>query len=175
MSIAFDTLLALFAAERRSIVRRLVRMVGCRATAEDLAQEAYTRLIEASGARRIDRPQPFLYRTAENLALDHLRRERGRRAVTTEEHGPAVAQVACPLPTPDKSLQTRDTIKRLTTIVSRLPERRRQVFLLRRLHGWRYAEIAAHLGISVSATEKHMRLAMEACVLALADEMEDDL
>ena len=38
----------------------------------------------------------------------------------------------------------------------KLPERTRAVFLLRRLEGMSYSEIAIRLGVSVSAAEKHM-------------------
>jgi RNA polymerase sigma-70 factor (ECF subfamily) len=37
-----------------------------------------------------------------------------------------------------------------------LPERTRTIFLLRRLEGYSYRDIAGHLGISVSAVEKHL-------------------
>jgi RNA polymerase sigma factor (sigma-70 family) len=46
--------------------------------------------------------------------------------------------------------------------VARLPPRCREVFWNNRVDGLSYAQVAAHLGISVSAVEKHMA---RACLL----------
>ena len=40
--------------------------------------------------------------------------------------------------------------------IDALPAQYRIVFVLRRLEGYKHGEIARHLGISVSAVEKHM-------------------
>jgi RNA polymerase sigma-70 factor (ECF subfamily) len=50
----------------------------------------------------------------------------------------------------------RQELHAATLALLRLPERTRTVFILRRLEGMRFHEIASHLGISVSAVEKHM-------------------
>jgi RNA polymerase sigma-70 factor (ECF subfamily) len=46
-------------------------------------------------------------------------------------------------------------------VLLRMPERTRTVFILRRLEGQRFQDIAVHLGISVSAVEKHMVRAIQ--------------
>ena len=49
---------------------------------------------------------------------------------------------------------------RATAALLELPDRTRIIFVLRRLEGMKYSEIAHKLGISVSAVEKHMLRAM---------------
>ena len=48
-----------------------------------------------------------------------------------------------------------------------LPERTRHIFLLNRIHGKSYSEIASLLDISSSAVEKHMMRALQACKSSL--------
>ena len=51
-----------------------------------------------------------------------------------------------------------------------MPERTRHVFVLRRIEGLRYQDVAKRLGLSVSAVEKHMQRAMLHLVQRLNDE-----
>ena len=73
-----DLLTQIFQAQRRALIGTLYRMVGCLHTSEDLAHDAYLRVAKAARERPVPHLQAFLYQTARNLALDHLRRERLR-------------------------------------------------------------------------------------------------
>jgi RNA polymerase sigma-70 factor (ECF subfamily) len=67
----------LFVEFQTPILNYLYRLVGDSATAEDLAQEAFTRAWRARAQLpRIDNPRAWLYRIATNAARDHLRRRR---------------------------------------------------------------------------------------------------
>src|SRR5262245_50272136 len=68
-------LLQIFVAERSRVVALVRRIVGCRATAEDLAQETLLRLW---GRPVGTEDRSLLFRTAQNLAIDHLRERRVR-------------------------------------------------------------------------------------------------
>jgi RNA polymerase sigma factor (sigma-70 family) len=57
---------------------------------------------------------------------------------------------------PERIVGGKQELESATMVLLRLPERTRTVFILRRLEGRRFQDIAAHLGISVSAVEKHM-------------------
>jgi RNA polymerase sigma-70 factor (ECF subfamily) len=54
----------------------------------------------------------------------------------------------------------KERLVRATAVLLELPERTRVIFVLRRLEGMRFNDIAARLGISVSAVEKHMQRAI---------------
>lgn len=156
----------LFAAERGRLVARLARRVGCTATAADLVQDVFLRLWERA-AEATGSPAAYLARSARNAAIDHRRAERVRAdhvaGLTPEQHGVAA-------PTPEAVLEARDRLDRVDAAIRALPERTRHIFLLHRIHGRGYAEIAGVFDISVSGVEKHMARALEACRQSIAEE-----
>ncbi|MBS7810077.1 RNA polymerase sigma factor [Roseococcus pinisoli] len=159
----------LFATERGRLLGRLSRRVGCPATAADLVQDIFLRLWERR-SEAAGNPAAYLNRSARNAAIDHLRAERVRAAhvtgLTPEQHG---AQAA---PSPQQLFEARDRLDRVDEAIRRLPERTRDIFLLHRIHGRGYGEIAGVFGISVSGVEKHMAKALEACRRSIAGEDE---
>lgn len=151
------SLLQLFRSEHERIVRLIGRLVRCRAAAEDLAQDAFLRLW---GRTLTGDGRSLLFRTAQNLAIDHLRsgRVRSRHAETAgrEEAPPRV-------PSPDAAAVAREELRSLRAALRTLPRRAQRVLLLNRLDGLSYAEIARALGVSVSTVEKDMIRALEVC------------
>ena len=67
-----------FVEYRAEIHRFLSRMVGCEHTAHDLTQDTYLRLIDCRHDQVIENPRAFVYRIANNLALDYLRSQKRR-------------------------------------------------------------------------------------------------
>ncbi|HCL3426564.1 TPA: RNA polymerase sigma factor [Pseudomonas aeruginosa] len=61
-----------------------------------------------------------------------------------------------------------DHLRRVEAALRGLPERTRRIFLLNRIHGRTYAEIAQAMQLSQSAVEKHMMRALDACKASLA-------
>jgi RNA polymerase sigma-70 factor (ECF subfamily) len=58
-------------------------------------------------------------------------------------------------------LEARQSLQTAVAALQALPERTRTIFVLRRLEGHAYRDIADQLGISVSAVEKHMVRAVQ--------------
>ncbi len=140
-------------------------MVGNAATAEDLLQETYLRVRAAASERSVEYVQPFIYQTARNLALDHLRGERRRSAlIDRRPEAEEIANVAASAPTPETRTRDREMVARLEGTLARLSKRERDVFLRAKLHGWSYAEIAADLGVSKSTVQKDLTAALNACL-----------
>lgn len=140
------------------------RRLGNHAEAEDVVQEAFLRFQRVQTDRVIENPNGFLFRTIENLVIDRLRRRR-------IDPGPAKDGELQDSPstithlTPEDHATHKDELAQLLKIVSKLPRRWREVFLLSRVEGMTHAEIAKALGISKSTVEKHMVRAL----LALDD------
>src|SRR5438105_13451657 len=83
---AFERLLR---RHRRPLYTFLVRMLGDRAKAEDLAQESFLRIVKgAAGWEHRARFQTWLYTIARNLCVDQARRDRFRRADSLDAQGP---------------------------------------------------------------------------------------
>ena len=151
-----------FLVRRSLLVRRLARLVRCRDTAEDLAQETWLRSRRAGA---IDAPIPFLDRVALNLARDHLRGAaiRSGAAVTALRDLPSAE------PDPERICLDRDRVRRAERALASLPARRRDVFLAARLEGLPHAVIAARFGITTATVQKHIARAMMTLTAAMAD------
>ncbi len=158
----------LFHEHQRDLLAMLRRMVGCQETAADLAQEAYIRLADLPTSQIIASPRAFLFRTATNLALDHFRKQkfRGQRQASLEE----AEQVPTDQRPIDAQAYDKQLIATLEKVLSTLSERTRAVFAMRRVYGYSYQEIAAQLGMSERAVEKHLVKAMTCCQEALVSE-----
>lgn len=154
----------LYVTERPGLLRRAARRLGSTAVAADIVQDVFLRLWERRSAAADAQPGhqgAYLGRSVSNAIIDHIRAERVRNdyvAGITEE------QYAAPVPTPLDILVPRDEIRRIGELARMLPERTRHVFLLNKVHGCKYSEIAEALGISRSAVEKHVARAMVACM-----------
>lgn len=164
------TLDELFVLHRPKLVWTVYRIVRCSETAEDVVQEAYLRVAAALREHPVRTIQPFLYRTARNLAIDTVRGSRIRgRIVSTVADGSVLDDVPSRLPSPERQTLDRQRVGRLEAALAELPPRRRQILVLARLHGWSYQRIAAHLGLSESAVQKNVRVALAHCLARLAE------
>ena len=70
---------------------------------------------------------------------------------------------------PQAALEAGNDLRHVEAALRALPERTRQIFLLNRIHGRKYADIAKAMGLSQSAVEKHMMRALEACKASLRE------
>ncbi|WP_198577994.1 RNA polymerase sigma factor [Caulobacter hibisci] len=137
----------------RGLVRRITRITRDPAGAEDVVQSAMVRMLEYRRANVLINPEGFVARAAVNLAIDE-RRQRARRP---EEGLDFIDDaLADSQPLQDEVLRARERLARLKLGLARLSPRTREVFLLHRLEGLKYREIAERLGITVSAVEKHV-------------------
>lgn len=154
-----------FLAQRVSLLRTLERMVNNHSTAEDLLQETYLRVTRALSERAIDHLEPFVFQTARNLALDHLRARRIQSRTMLEDVPLEVVQnVAAPLSSAEDTAHAEQMLERLNISLSQLSPRQQQIFILSRLHGHSYLEIAEKLSVSLSTVQKDLKLIMAICV-----------
>lgn len=159
---------ALDARFRTSLERYFSRRIRDRAETDDMIQEVFLRLVKRGSLDNVDRLGGYVFETASSVLMDRLRRRRSRQEERHEEFdGQVHGDVDF---SPERVLIGRETLARATAVLLELPERTRVIFVLRRLEGMRYLDIAARLGISVSAVEKHMERAMAHLVQRLGDE-----
>lgn len=162
----------LFLDHRETLVHTLFRMVGCRQTAEDLAQEAYIRVMSAAEDQHVTYLKAFLNQTARNLALDHLRKAKVRaRTDCPDADAETVTEIPASEPTPEQEVVAQQDVERLFEALAGLSERRRQILILHKLHHWPYERIAGHIGISRSAVEKNVQAALAHLVSVLGNDI----
>jgi RNA polymerase sigma-70 factor (ECF subfamily) len=158
-----SSILALYVAHRGALVNYASRIVGDRAHAEDVVQEAYLRFNEAVELRLPAQPLQYLYRVVRNLAVDTRRRitRDSRRLVA--DAGDAVAQVPEDRPSPEAAVAARDDLRLMSEAMAELPERTCIALELHRFGGCTFKEIAVHLGISVGLAHALVIQGLEHC------------
>lgn len=154
-----------FLARRTILLRTLQRMVRNPSTAEDLLQETYLRVTRALGERAIDHLEPFVFQTARNLALDHLRAHRiHSRTMIDDAPLSDIHNVVAPDTSLEDAAHANRLLRNLNASLEKLTARQQKIFTLSRLNGCSYLEIAAHLGVSASTVQKELKLIMAICV-----------
>ncbi|TWB20489.1 RNA polymerase sigma-70 factor (ECF subfamily) [Nitrospirillum amazonense] len=143
--------------------RQLIRLTGAQ-DVDDHLHAAFMKLEAYRAREQVRNPEAFLVRAAANSALDEHRRARRQTAVAPLDEGLADT-LADDAPLQDEVYAARQRLDRVREGIARLPPRTREIFLMHRLDGLKYHEIAARLGISQSAVEKHIAKA----ALALAE------
>lgn len=157
-----DPLELLYKTERIRLERIAARRVGV-ISAADVVHDVFTRLWEKAKEHVILTPS-YLTRCTRNAAIDTLRIEK-RNLSLPEKITPE--QYAAPVVTPHQIVEIRDEIRHLDITINSLPERTRHVFLLSRVYGCTYNEIADTLGLSYIMVEREMAKAIIACRSAI--------
>jgi len=148
-----DSTLTLYMAHRGELVNYANGIIGDRAQAEDVVQEAYLRFSEAASRRLFDEPVSYLYRIVHNLAFDGLRRLSLEGRYMQRDAEQVAAEVPEAKPSPEAELIARQELERVRAALAELPERTLTAFEMHRLRGFKLKEIAQHLGISISMAQ----------------------
>jgi RNA polymerase sigma-70 factor (ECF subfamily) len=123
--------------------------------AEELVQSVFLRLWEQRATWEPAGIRPYLFGACRNRALSYRRHERivARFEERVAREDLAAASSAHAPPAPDEDLYAAELAEALRRAVHELPERRRQVVILRWEHHLSHAEIARILGISIKTVE----------------------
>lgn len=146
----------------RNEYRRLERIAMRKVSpfnAPDVVQDVFAALW-AKAKAHVTLSPAYLSQATKFAAISRFRSERRRQNFLdglTEE------QYASPVILPDQIVAAREDLKRLENTIASLPLRTRQIFLLNRMRGCTYEEIAVGLEISYSTVEREMAKAIMAC------------
>ncbi|MFC5524252.1 RNA polymerase sigma factor [Rhodanobacter ginsengisoli] len=146
--------------QREGLVRFLRRRTPLEEDAQDLAQESLARLIRYRGHAPTAWAS-LLYRIAINALNDRLRRAHTHREARHTTLDSDLAELASSEPSHEQRIATQQELAVLQHVLLGLPLRCRQIYLLNRIEGMSYTEIADHCGISVKAVEKHISKALK--------------
>ncbi|MFT4045630.1 MAG: RNA polymerase sigma factor [Solimonas sp.] len=146
------------------LVDELRRRFGDRGFAREVVHDVCVQLLEKP-QRDAHTPLALLRRISHDTAVDRCRAEdRRRRWIESVAELP---DVACAAATQERALDAEQELRRLERTIAAMPPRRREVFVMHKLHELPQAEVAARLGISLKMVEKQLRLGMLACRAAL--------
>lgn len=129
----------------------------------DLVQQVFLRLAQLPGLERMQNPDGYVFQTAANTLRDHYRRQVVREEYSREEHSRVASEGGADWDSgfsPERVLQGRQMLVQVAEAMRELPQRTRDILVLRCFEGLRHAEIAQMLGISTRAVEKHIAKAL---------------
>jgi len=155
------------------------RFVADAATAEDLLQEVFLRVVKSADEwRGAAKFSTWLYTIARNLTVDQARRQVHRNAASLDAErsigsGESTTtlhdRIASTDRRADQIASDRETKRRIDEAVAALPPDQREVFLMREVMEMPFAEIAAAVGASEPTVKSRMRYALEKLRAALVE------
>src|SRR3954468_3361404 len=164
----------LLARHKAPLYTFLVRMLGDREKAEDLAQETFLRIVKGAQAwEHRSRFQSWMYAIARNLCADRARRDRFRKTESLDAEVDAggatiLDGVPDPGPSPDRAAESERLRPLLQRALLSLPAEQREVFVLREQAGLPFREIAEIVSANENTVKSRMRYALSGLRKALA-------
>jgi RNA polymerase sigma-70 factor (ECF subfamily) len=120
--------------------------------ANDVVQDAFARLLGSGARDGLRQPEAFLNRIVRNLLID-----RSRRVSSRTTHVPIdEANTPATRATQEDEIELAQMRERYRAAVDALPPRMREVFVLHRVQGLGYKDIATQLDISIRTVEWHV-------------------
>lgn len=178
---AFGSLVLLY---QDRVYNALVRMVGDREEARELAQEAFTRaLAKLSGFRGEAQPYTWIFRIAMNLAISRLRKLRRRRVFSLDQpsaggghDGPSdqasglvervAAEDGCD---PADAVERRERQQQVVAALGRVDPEHRALLVMRDIEGFDYQQMADLLGVPLGTLKSRLFRARQALLEELKD------
>jgi len=159
---------ALYQRYKGPIFSFLLRQHGQRASAEELTQEVFVRVVRrAATFKHGSKFSTWLFTIARNLLIDALRRKKHRNHDSLERRlgvdGPTLKErVPASGPQPDRATTAERLRRAIEEAIQRLPDDQREVFLLREYSGLRFSDIAEIANTRIGTVKSRMRYALEA-------------
>lgn len=149
-----------FIGQRDGLRRAALAIVGNKERAEDVVQDAYLKVWEASKALDIRQPISYCFQVVRNLALDYWRRSAFEsQLLTGEEEG---WDVPAPQATPEQEAMSRQYLAICDRVLKKLPDRTRTVFEMYHLAGMTQRDISAALSVSLGLVNATLKEATDA-------------
>ena len=175
MTLDTDTLELLYYSYLPRLTNFAARYVTDTSEAEDIVEEVYIKFWEKYSGKESDRWHHLLYKMVRNSCLDHIRHNsvNGGQSLNSTLNNVCEERLYnwdMSNEGADSRTMLQDLRTEVDRIMSGLPERCREVFMLSRFSDMKNKEIASKLGISEKAVEKHITKALRKFSSELEDE-----
>jgi RNA polymerase sigma-70 factor (ECF subfamily) len=163
---AHDTaaLAELYDRHSRLLFGLILRIVGDRAEAEEILQEAFVRVWTRAETydARVGGPLPWIVRLARNVAIDRLRARRVRAAIDAPAIDGAVAEAvpATDIQTPEAAVLAAERRRTLTDALAGLPAEQRRLIEAAFFEGYTHSELAQRFGLPLGTVKTRIRAGM---------------
>ncbi|HVK51120.1 MAG TPA: RNA polymerase sigma factor [Pseudoxanthomonas sp.] len=153
----------------QTLIRMLQVRLGSYEDARDVAQEAYARLLNLGNDQVVNFQRALLFRIAQNLATDRLR----RRAFTELPEPDGLELWPDPAADPERSARARVIVERLPAVLAELPPKCAEAFRLVRIEQCSFKEAAERLELTDRMVRIHVARALALCQ-ARFDDLKDE-
>ncbi|ROL69105.1 RNA polymerase subunit sigma [Pseudomonas chlororaphis] len=159
-----QTLTELYSDHHSWLHNWLRKKLGCSQRAADLAHDAFMRVLTLAEPQNIQEPRAFLATTAGRLLIDGARRRRIEEAYL---QALAIHVSDAGMPDPEAIHVALEALEKIAVMLAGLPAKTREAFLLSRLDGLTYSEIASQLQVSAGTVKNYISSALVHCYHAL--------
>jgi RNA polymerase sigma factor (sigma-70 family) len=149
---------------RGPLKRYFFRRVYSLEEAEDLTHELFVRLVRKKDLSAVDNPEAFMFQVATNLVRDRSRRRQTASSFMEELTADSALYDAI---SPERVLDAKQSLQIALAALRDVDDKARSIFILHRVEGLKYSEIADIYGITQSAVEKQI----SKCLVRLAKEV----
>jgi len=145
------------------LTRYLARKMHNSEDASDLVQEAFLRMHKFQKTHTLDNARAFLYKTANNLAVDQMRREKIHDKYLSFEMQPHISDDDEDkfVPSAERHASAEQELAKTYEVIDTMPAKVRRAFLLHRGRDLSYTEIAKEMDVSTSMVEKYITEALK--------------
>ena len=148
----------LFREHNRTLIRFLRARLHSDQEAQEIAQEAYVRLLKLDEPDAVSYLRAFLFRTAANLASDRLKQKQRRRELRElvffeQEVGRS----------PESGCLAREQLDLVRASIEELPPKCRMAFMLVKFGELTLAEVAGRMGLSTRMVRIYVARALAHC------------
>jgi len=137
------------------------KMGGSEDEVKDALQDTYERLLRYRESEWDELPRALVMRIAAHVVIDrarHLASCASHQHLSVNGLDPESAD-----PTPERRALAQEDIALVREAIRSMPRRCQEVFVLSRIKGMSYQQIADELSISIKAVEKHISRALTLC------------
>jgi len=128
---------------------------------DDVIQEAYLRALTTQESEDLRCPRAFLFRTAKNLSLNHLKSHEVSRKIPYEET--AFSDVVSDAEDPRDTIARNQEREIMKAAIQSLPQRCRQIMTLNKVYGLSQKDVAKRLNIAPSTVCDQIAIGVAKC------------
>lgn len=157
--------------KNESTIRKIIRRYFTRTEdIEDLTQETFLKCFLAEAKIDIDDPRAFLITVAKNTALSEIKKKSRTTTEYLEESTISNVLVDQTRVSPETELDSRQKLMAITKAIAGLPLESRQAFLMRKMEGLKYRQIALRLNLPVTTVHRLIAKALIHCSATLREQ-----
>ncbi|AFC86168.1 RNA polymerase sigma factor [Frateuria aurantia] len=149
----------LFRAHNSALIAFLRTRLSSASEAQEVAQEAYTRLLRMDDPGRIQQPKALLFRTAANLASDRIR----KRSVRLEAPLDDLFMDWLESPGPERRALLADEMRVIREALRELPAKTSRAFVMHLIQDMSFSTISQSMGVTERMVRYHVARALAHC------------